>query len=223
MYFFRQPVCTVKVIDSGGGFLIEEEIVDQAKGETGVKPVEEEGLPLPVTYEFCLECDLPFTESYLMKNFDYSVCDKCRDTDGKHSLITRTDAKNEYLLKDCDFDRREPPLKYILRKNPHNPRWGEMKLYLLLSVEKRALEVWGSEARIVEERELRDEKREKTKHKKYSKQMKALRMEVRSSLYDRTSKFGHTHEYGEETYHEEEDNYTHACKTCGFLETYEKM
>lgn len=58
----------------------------------------------------------------------------CRDSEDKHSLITRTDAKNEYLLKDCDLDKREPLLKYISRKNPHNPRWGDMKLYLHLQV-----------------------------------------------------------------------------------------
>lgn len=81
----------------------------------------------------------------------------------------------------------------------------------------------GSEERLIEERELRDEKREKTKLKKYNKNMKQLRMEMRSSLYDRTTKAPHAHEYGEETYHEDEDNYTHACTICGFVETYEKM
>lgn len=53
--------------------------------------------------------------------------------------------------------------------------------------------------------------------------MKQLRMEMRSSLYDRTTKAPHAHEYGEETYHEEEDNYTHKCTICGFVETFEKM
>lgn len=53
-----------------------------------------------------------------------------RDEDDKHALITRTDARQEYLLKDCDLDLREPILRFILRKNPHNPRWGDMKLYL---------------------------------------------------------------------------------------------
>jgi len=38
------------------------------------------------------------------------------------------------LLKDEDFDVREPPLKFILRKNPHNERWGDMKLFLKLQV-----------------------------------------------------------------------------------------
>ena len=57
-----------------------------------------------------------------------------RDNDEKHALITKTDAKNEFLLKDEDFEKREPPLKFITRKNPHNVRWGEMKLFLRLHV-----------------------------------------------------------------------------------------
>uniref|UniRef100_A0A671MPB8 XPA C-terminal domain-containing protein n=1 Tax=Sinocyclocheilus anshuiensis TaxID=1608454 RepID=A0A671MPB8_9TELE len=70
-------------------------------------------------------------DSYLSNSFDLSVCDKCRyDNDVKHKLISRTEAKQNFLLKDCDLDQREPPLRFILRKNPHNSRWGEMKLYL---------------------------------------------------------------------------------------------
>jgi len=57
-----------------------------------------------------------------------------RDNEDKHALITKTDAKQEYLLKDCDLDLREPPLKFIVRKNPHNSRWGDMKLYLHIQV-----------------------------------------------------------------------------------------
>lgn len=183
----------------------------------------DEALKLPVTYEACLECNTKFVESYLFTNFGYTVCDKCRDMDDKHSLITRTEAKSVYLLKDCDLDKRPPPLKFITRKNPHNVRWGEMKLYLHLSVEKRALEVWGTEEALMEERELRDDKRDKSKLKKFNKNMKQLRMEMRSSLYDRTTSATHTHTYGEDTYHEDEDNYTHVCTICGFEETFEKM
>ena len=57
-----------------------------------------------------------------------------RDLDDKHKLITRTDAKNEYLLKDVDLDKREPILMFISKPNPHNSRWGDMKLYLRLQV-----------------------------------------------------------------------------------------
>lgn len=66
-----------------------------------------------------------------------------RNLEEKHVLITRTEAKNEFLLKDCDFDLRKPPLKYISRKNPHNPRWGDMKLYLRLQVKKIVYDLGG--------------------------------------------------------------------------------
>ena len=63
----------------------------------------------------------------------YKLC-VLRDNDGKHQLVSRSDAKKNFLLKDCDLDQREPPLRCILRKNPHNPRWGDMKLYLKTQV-----------------------------------------------------------------------------------------
>lgn len=140
-----------------------------------------------------------------------------------HKLITKTEAQNEYLLKDYDMDKRDPPLKFISRKNPHNVRWGEMKLYLQIQVEKRALEVWESAENLQAEIEKREEKRVISKSKKYQKQMKELRMSMRSSLYDRTSSASHNHEFGPETYNEDEDNYTHACVTCNYEETFEKM
>lgn len=209
-----------RFIDSGGGFLIEE-------NNEEVKPTLPEELttiPPPIIEPErpnCLECNEKFPDSFLFLNFDYPVCDKCRDNDDKHALITKTEAKSEYLLKDCDFDKREPPLKFISRKNPHNSNWGEMKLYLLLQIEKRALEVWGTPEALEKEKEERDEKKEKSKFKKYQKQMKALRMNVRSSLYDRTTA-SHTHEFGPEK-HLYDDTYTHTCITCKFEENFEKM
>ena len=80
----------------------------------------------------CEECGEELADSHLFRNFNLEVCDKCKETekDGKHELITKTDAKNEFLLKDTDFIRPEPALKFIARKNPHKESWGEMKLYL---------------------------------------------------------------------------------------------
>jgi hypothetical protein len=51
----------------------------------------------------------------------------------------------------------------------------------------------------------------------------ALRMSVRSSLYDRTNKSSHEHQFGPETYNEADDTYTHTCITCDYAETFEKM
>lgn len=60
-----------------------------------------------------------------------------RDPEEAHRLITKTEAVKEYLLKDCDLDKRDPPLKCIKRKNPHNSNWGEMKLYLQIQVGRK--------------------------------------------------------------------------------------
>lgn len=220
-------VSGTKYIDSGGGFLIEQRTCvdpsEQQEQSVDEKEVEKDSVPVPIEFDECLDCGDKFADSYLLNTFGYKVCDACRDSDGKHSLITRTEAKQEYLLKDCDLDKREPILQYTSRKNPHNVRWGEMKLYLHIQVEERALEVWGSEETLIKEKELREEKRETSKVKKYNKRLKELRMDVRSSLYDKTSQ-AHQHSWGEsEVYNEDEDSYTRTCETCGHKETYEKM
>ncbi|KAG8595186.1 hypothetical protein GDO81_001443 [Engystomops pustulosus] len=122
-----------KTIDSGGGFFIEEEETKEKNVEAIVhKP----GPVLEFDYLICEECGKDFMDSYLSNHFDLAVCDGCRDAKENHKLITRTEAKKEYLLKDCDIDKREPILKYILKKNPHNSHWGDMKLYLKSQIEE---------------------------------------------------------------------------------------
>lgn len=139
----------------------------------------------------------------------------------RHVLITRSEAKEEYLLKDCDLDSRDPPLKFISRKNPHKTSWAEMKLYLHSQVLKRALEVWGNMEKIESEKAVREDKKELGKVKKYNKELKKLRMNVRSTLYDKTT-VHHKHEFAEEVF-VEEDTYTRSCIQCDFVETYEKI
>jgi DNA-repair protein complementing XP-A cells len=216
-----------KYIDSAGGFLIDERDIEIDEGERAAKiqkvMEEEQTEEVPLTYFRCIECEEEFADSYLQKNFEYTACDKCKDLDEKHELITKTNARDDYLLKDCDFDYREPPLKFIARKNPHKSTWAEMKLYLKLQVEARALEVHGSFDEIKRQKELREEKREIGKIKKYNKQLVELKKTVRATLFDNRKKAAHEHEFGPSTYNEETDEYTHVCTTCGFSETYEEL
>ncbi|KAF4804299.1 DNA repair protein complementing XP-A cell like protein [Turdus rufiventris] len=176
---------------------------------------------LEFDYLICGDCGKEFMDSYLMQHFDWATCDNCRDVEDKHKLITRTEAKEEYLLKDCDLDKREPVLRFIVKKNPHNSRWGEMKLYLKLQVIKRSLEVWGSEEALQEAKELRRDSREKMKQKKFDKKVKELRRAVRSSLWKKQASI-HEHEYGPEE-NIDEDTYKKTCTVCGHELTYEKM
>ncbi|CAH1796349.1 unnamed protein product [Owenia fusiformis] len=204
-------------VDTHGGFMLDEELEQEIFKV--VKPSAPAGLG---DVMLCDECHKQYIESYMYTHFSVNVCDGCRDRDDKHKLITKTDGRNTYLLKDEDFDKREPPLKFIIRKNPHNPRWGEMKLYLESEVRKRALEVWGSEEKIEEARETRMENQQKLKQKKFDKKVKDLRNAVRSSLWTKDIST-HEHSYGEETYDEEEDMYSKSCTSCSHTLTYEKM
>uniref|UniRef100_A0A3Q3EV44 Xeroderma pigmentosum, complementation group A n=1 Tax=Labrus bergylta TaxID=56723 RepID=A0A3Q3EV44_9LABR len=162
-----------KTIDSGAGFFIDEE--EEALEEQRTRKVVHQPAPvIEPDYLVCDECEKPFMDSYLSNSFDLSVCDKCRDNEEKHKLVSRTEAKAHYLLKDCDLDKREPPLRFILKKNPHNPRWGDMKLYLKVQVEKRCMEVWGSEEALEEARETREENKEVQKQKRFNKKSKSV-------------------------------------------------
>ncbi|MEE6513751.1 hypothetical protein FKM82_021551 [Ascaphus truei] len=207
-----------KVVDSGGGFYIEEEEAEEQPAEN---VVHQPGPVLEFDYLICEECGKEFMDSYLSNHFNLDVCDNCRYTEEKHKLITRSEAKQEYLLKDCDLDQREPVLKFILKKNPHNSRWGDMKLYLKQQIIKRSLDVWGTEEALQDAKEERQDNKDKMKQKKFDKKVKELRRAVRSSLWKKEA-IGHKHEYGPEE-NVEEDMYKKTCTTCGYELAYEKM
>ena len=138
-------------------------------------------------------------------------------------MITRTDAKTNYILKDCDLDRREPPLRFIAKRNPNQKfSRNDMKLYLQIQVERRALEVWGSEEQLMDEIEARKEKKVVRKEKEFKKNISKLRMEMQSTFYKREIK-AHEHEFGEEAFDEERDEYYKECRTCQHIVFYEKM
>ncbi|XP_052748882.1 DNA repair protein complementing XP-A cells homolog isoform X2 [Galleria mellonella] len=204
-------------LDSGGGFLLD-----------GAEPAPRlRAPPAPLVHAseqpHCLLCDRPFPQSFLFDSFDYHVCDACRDDEDAHALIPRTEAKSEFLLKDCDLDARPPPLRCVRRRNPHRPGHGEMRLYLRAQVEERALAVWGSAERLHEERERRREARELLQRRRAQRHLRQLRMDVRSSLYDR-SHAAHQHRYGpERPAADDDDAYERACLDCGHVQTYEKM
>jgi DNA-repair protein complementing XP-A cells len=212
-----------KLIDTGGGFLLEEsDFQEQVEAEKVI--TREPAALVPTDCPNCDICGKEFSTSFLLLNYDENICDRCRDPeqDSIHSFITRTDAKQEYLLKDAYLDKREPQLKYLLRPNPHNSRWGDMKLYLRLQIERRAIEVWGSLEEIEKQLDKREEAREQTKTKKYNKKMKSLRMSARSSLYTKDVA-PHQHTWGDESYDDDEDMYSHTCTDCGQTESFEKL
>jgi len=210
-----------KLVDTGAGFYLdEEEFIEEKKKSKEV--IEEPAIPEPDDQILCERCKKRFPNSFLYKSYDCNVCDSCRsEFPDDFKLITRTDAKAEFLLKDCDFDSREPPLKFILKKNPHNNRFSEMKLYLKSQCSARALEVHEKLEAIEEKKEIKVLNLHKTRQKNYEKKVTALRKEARLGAR-KTVEF-HKHEYGEGVYNEAEDNYYKICKSCSFKLEYEEL
>ncbi|UJR08305.1 hypothetical protein I4U23_012576 [Adineta vaga] len=185
----------------------------------------------------CNECELTFLTSYLYKNFNEPICDTCREKYSvndeqddiedektiRYSLITRTSAKDKYLLTDYDLDKREPLLKCVEKKNPHNHRWGTMRLYLRCQIQRLSDQIHEgkTEEKVLE----REEKKSEKKRKKYEKQVEQLRLDVRSSLQTKRIKTLHEHIYDEKTtkYDEKKDLYIKTCIECGYQYEYEEM
>ncbi|CAF3395533.1 unnamed protein product [Rotaria socialis] len=228
-------------IDSHAGFFLDEDStsIDNRPVVYETIPIIHQTKPdqLDVLGMPCNECKLIFLTSFLYTHFDESICDTCRekysindekdDIDDeetiRYSLITRTLAKDKYLLTDYDLDKREPKLKCIEKKNPHNQRWGVMRLYLRYQIQRLSSEIHEgkTEEKLVE----REEKKAEKKRKKYEKQIEQLRLDVRSSLQTKRIKTVHEHTYDEKntTYDEDTDMYTKTCLECGYQYQYEEM
>jgi len=228
-------------IDSHAGFFLDEDpkSIDN-------RPITYETIPiihqtksdqLDILGMPCDECQMIFLTSYLHKNFNEPICDTCRekysandeqdDIDDeekiRYSLITRTSAKDKYLLTDYDLDKRQPILKCIEKKNPHNQHWGIMRLYLRCQIQRLSHEI--HEGKTEEKLREREEKKSEKKRKQYEKQVEQLRLDVRSSLQTKRIKSVHEHIYDDNNikYNKETDMHTKTCLECGYQYEYEEM
>lgn len=214
------PAKSKEVEDTHAGFILEEE---EATSRAPSYKLAEESVPaLPDKLQVCGECRKQFAESYLWCNFDLSVCDACRDPNGRHSFITKTEAKQRFLLKDCDFEERcGPPLKFLLKKNPHS--YGDMKLYLQCQVETRALQIWGGSEGLEEGHRKRTELQEKRREKKYVKSIKELRRAVNIAGLQSPRIHEHVYPEGQDEFDSITDLWTKTCSVCGHQVAFEKL
>ena len=228
-------------VDSHAGFFIDDdpEAVDARPVTYETVPIIRQSRPdqVDTTGMPCAECELTFLTSYLHKHFDEPICDTCREKYSIHdeddeindenairySLITRTTAKDKYLLTDYDLDKREPKLKCIEKRNPHNQRWGTMRLYLRCQIQRLSERI--HQGKTTEKVAERDERKAERKRKQYEKQVEQLRLDVRSSLQTKRIRSVHEHQYDETNvrYNKETDTYTKTCVECGHQYEYEEM
>jgi DNA-repair protein complementing XP-A cells len=208
---------------SRGGYMLD--TTDRDKIAREYRIVDDEDAPLPGEETVCHECSRKFALSFLKTNFNVHICDECRRGKDKYKLVSKTEAKETFCLKDVDLEERDgPPLPFICRRNPHNPHGGSMKLYLESQVRLRAHAVWGGEDGLLAEKEKKQKRKEKLKQNKYEKKIKELRRAV-SGGGRTVSTQSHQHLFppDSEVYNEDDDTWSKTCSECGYTTTYEKM
>ena len=143
----------------------------------------------------CEVCESEQVDSELYAQFKVLVCYRCKETvntEGEnspllYSLITKSQGRNEYLLTDEEL-ADSSLLPSITRKNPHNPRWSDMKLYLRKQVLAFAIQKYGSAALLQSAKDGRSDNRVDRKSKKFLKALNELRSKTRVEKKSKSSR-----------------------------------
>jgi DNA-repair protein complementing XP-A cells len=204
-----------------GGYLVStEKDHDIPRKRTAVEDDE----PLDTSATNCVECGLEFTASLYRKQFRIALCDGCRkdNRDGKYSLITKSEAKEEYVLTDTDLDSSMGGLRCIERKNPRNERWGYMKLFLLCQVEDVCYKRYGGEEGLDAEIRRRAENKIVMQQKKQKNKVAKLRKETMTSLWKKPVVV-HEHVFGPEAECKDKPGFWRKSCECGFEVEFETL
>ena len=162
---FRSPRGLANASMSGGGFVVSPDVQFEEEGETELAALareaeereaafaelERRGAPPappadpsssrpPVAGGRCIECAKNDGQARFREAYGINVCYDCQKLHkadgGKYQTMTKSKAKDEYLLTDAVLKS----LGSLKLPNPHDARFGVMKLYLLTQVEQLALE-----------------------------------------------------------------------------------
>ncbi|KAF2095205.1 DNA repair protein [Rhizodiscina lignyota] len=136
----------------------------------------------------CRECGSLEIDWNWADIFGCTVCNACKDKfPEKYSLLTKTEAREDYLLTDPEL--KDPELLPWLEKpNPHKATWNNMQLYLRYQVEEYAFSDrrWGSAEALDAEFERRQEDKKKKKEKKFKNRLEDLKKRTRVEAYKRS-------------------------------------
>jgi DNA-repair protein complementing XP-A cells len=157
------------------------------------------------------------------------VCNACKEkVPEKYSLLTKTEAKEDYLLTDPEL-RDTSLLPHLKKPNPHKSSWNDMMLYLRYQVEEYAFSEakWGSAENLDAEFERRQIVSKERRDKNFKNRLKELKKRTRVEAYKRArsgggGEFGdtigrgkHEHEWGESVEDPETGMSRRRCVECG--------
>ena len=179
----------------------------------------------------CRECGSLEVDWKWLDVFGCAVCNACKDKlPDKYSLLTKTEAKEDYLLTDPEL-KDEELLPHLERPNPHKSTWNNMMLYLRYQVEEYAfVKKWGSAEALDEAFEKREAEKKKRKQDKFKSKLQELKKKTRVEAYRRSRQAGgrggefgddigrggkHTHIWGRTTENEDTGIGVKSCVECG--------
>ncbi|PMD17788.1 DNA repair protein [Hyaloscypha hepaticicola] len=176
----------------------------------------------------CRECGSLEIDWQWEEVFKCAVCSRCKEKfPDRYSLLTKTEAKDDYLLTDPEL-KDEELLPHLNKPNPHKSHWHDMMLFLRYQVEEYAInKKWGSEEKMDAENNRREEAKKKRKEDKFKSKLEELKKKTRTEAYRRNLKGGkggqfgdrigggrHEHEWGQ-TVENEDGTTVKTCTECG--------
>ncbi|KAI7376493.1 DNA repair protein, partial [Hortaea werneckii] len=177
----------------------------------------------------CRECGSLEIDWQWDDTLQCQICYTCKEKyPEKYSLLTKTEAKEDYLLTDPEL-RDETLLPRLEKPNPHKSTWNNMMLYLRYQVEEYAFSdrKWGSAEALDEEFERRQKEAKDRKERKFKSKLNELKKRTRVDAYKRGragggGEFGdtigrgkHEHEWGRSVEDPTTGMTKKACVECG--------
>ena len=177
----------------------------------------------------CRECGTLEIDWQWAEALRTQVCHPCKEKfPDKYSLLTKTEAKEDYLLTDPEL-KDISLLPHLEKPNPHKSTWNNMMLYLRYQVEEYAFsdQKWGSAEALDEEFERRLRQTKERRDKTFKNKLNELKKRTRVDAYKRArsgggGEFGdtigrgkHEHEWGEAVEDPETGMTKRRCIDCG--------
>lgn len=148
----------------------------------------------------CRECASLEIDYKWAEVFACAVCNSCKESHAeKYSLLTKTEAKEDYLLTDPEL-RDAELLPHLERPNPHKAGWNNMMLYLRYQVEEYAFSrKWGSAVALDEEFGRREGEKRRRREGRFRVKLGELKRKTRVETYRRGRREGKSGgEFGDE-------------------------
>ncbi|KAB8233358.1 XPA protein C-terminus-domain-containing protein [Aspergillus alliaceus] len=179
----------------------------------------------------CRECGSLEIDWKWEQDLRCCVCHACKEKHPeKYSLLTKTEAKEDYLLTDPEL-KDEDLLPHLERPNPHKSTWNNMMLYLRYQVEEYAFSAkkWGSAEALDAEFERRENEKKRRREAKFKTKLQDLKKRTRVDAYRRSRQgatggnFGddlgnggrHVHQWGRSIENPETGIGVKKCVDCG--------